>query len=190
MLDYLARNWWVLMIRGICAILFGVLAFIWPALTLYVLMILFGAYALVDGVTTLVLSFAGRGEGQSWGSMLIVGLLGIAAGIITFLMPGLTAVMLLFIIAGWSIVRGIFEIIAAIRLRKAIEHEWLLGVAGAISIVFGLVLLARPLVGALALVWLIASYSIVFGILGIALSLRLREVRKRISPTAGMPRTA
>jgi uncharacterized membrane protein HdeD (DUF308 family) len=174
MLETIAKRWWLLLLRGMCAVLFGVLAFMWPGATLLVLVMLYAAYALIDGVTALVLGLTGRMAGAPWWGMVLVGLLGIAAGALTILWPGITAFVLLALIAASAIVRGVFEIIAAIRLRKVIDGEWLLGLAGVISIVFGIILLTWPAQGLLALVWLIAAYAVAFGLLAIALSFRLR----------------
>jgi uncharacterized membrane protein HdeD (DUF308 family) len=181
MLLAIVRNWWVLLVRGICAVLFGLLAFTWPGLTLFALVILYGAYALADGVTAIWLAFAGgpHENGRMWWQMLIVGLLGIAAGIVTFAWPGVTALVLLVLIACWAIVRGIFEIAAAIRLRKVIEHEWMLAAAGVLSVLFGIVLLARPGAGALALIWVIGAFAIIWGAVAIGLSFKLRGLKVR-----------
>ena len=179
MLQTLARNWWVLLIRGICAILFGLIAFAWPGITLFALVMLFGIYCLLDGITAIGVAVATRASEQSWWQMLVVGLLAILAAITAFSWPGLTAISLLFIMAFWAIARGIVEIVAAIELRKAIEHEWLLALAGVASIAFGTLLIARPGLGALTVVWLIGSYAIFYGMLLAGLAFRIR----RFSPT-------
>lgn len=192
MLYAIARNWWMLLIRGLAAIVFGILAFLWPGITLLVLILLFAAYALVEGVTSIGLAVAGRTDGRAWWEMFLVGLLGVAAGIIAFLWPGLTAFVLLLIIAFWAIARGVFEIAAAIQLRKAIQNEWLLILAGALSIIFGILLLAWPATGALAVVWVIGLYAILFGIISVVLSLRLQHVKHDLeesSPGPAVPPT-
>ena len=166
-----ARNWWVLLLRGLIAILFGIMAFAWPGLTLVTLVLLYGAYALIDGLTALWVGASGR----AWG-LVLLGLLGIFVGFYTFLYPGVTTVALLYFIAAWAIVRGIFEIITAIQLRKEIRNEWMLIIGGVISIIFGAVLIFNPAAGALAMVWLIGTYALIFGIVMIALALRLRSV--------------
>lgn len=178
MLKLLAENWWVLLLRGLFAVLFGVLTFVWPGLSLLSLIILFGAYSLVDGFVALYGAFKGRGEarGYSLWWLLFVGISGIAAGIVTFIYPQVTALVLVVFIGAWALVRGIFEIIGAVRLRKEIEHEWLLIFAGLLSVLFGLALLIKPGAGALALLWLIGSYAILFGLILIWLSFRLRKV--------------
>ncbi len=190
MLEAITKNWWLLLLRGIGAIAFGILAFSWPGLTLLVLVMLYAAHALIDGVTALVLGLSGKLKGVPWWNMVLVGLLGIAAGIVAFVWPGITATALLIVIASFAIVRGVFEIMAAIRLRKEIDNEWLLGLAGATSILFGIALLAWPGAGLLTLVWLIAAYAIAFGILEVVLSLRLRGLHGRLSHTvapSGVP---
>jgi uncharacterized membrane protein HdeD (DUF308 family) len=137
MIDTLSRYWWLLAIRGVAAILFGIAAFLWPAITLAVLVLLFGAYSLVDGIFAVIAGIATRKEQERWWMMILEGLAGIVIGVITFLYPGITALILLYFIAAWSIVTGAFEVAAAIRLRKEIEGEWLLGLAGFASILFG-----------------------------------------------------
>jgi uncharacterized membrane protein HdeD (DUF308 family) len=178
----LARNWWVLALRGLCAIIFGILAFVWPGVTLGVLVLLYGAYALVDGVLAIIAALSKRQEsGLPWWALLLEGLLGIAAGIVAFVWPGITALFLLFLIAGWAIVTGVFEIIAAIRLRKEIEGELWLALSGIVSIIFGVLLFARPGAGALTVVWLIGAYAIFFGIFLLALAFRLKRFKERAS---------
>ena len=172
-----ADHWWVFALRGAAAIVFGILAFIWPGVTLAFLILLWGAYALIDGVLGLVASFR-TGQDHRW-ALLIEGIVGIAAGIITFAWPGLTALVLLYIIAAWSLVTGILEIVGAIRLRKVIENEWWMAISGALSILFGIILFVAPGAGALALVWLIAAYAIVFGVILLALAFRLRGMAHR-----------
>jgi uncharacterized membrane protein HdeD (DUF308 family) len=175
MLRALARRWWVLLLRGIAAILFGVLAFAWPGLTLLTLVLLYGAFALVDGVLSLIAAFTGGAKPFPTWWLVVVGLLGIAAGVVTFLWPGITAILLVVFIGAWALVHGIFEIIGAIQLRKEIDNEWMLILGGVLSVLFGVVVLIAPGAGALGLVWAIAAYSILFGITFVALALRLRS---------------
>jgi len=171
--DQLARHWWVIGLRGLAAILFGVLAFIWPGMTLAVLVLLFGAYALVDGVLTLLAAF--RGGMQHRIVMLVEGVVSVLAGLAAFVWPGLTALVLLYIIAFWAIVTGVLEIVAAIRVRRAISNEFGLVIGGVLSVVFGVVLLIAPGAGALAVIFLIGAYAVVFGIALLGLAWRLRE---------------
>jgi len=175
MLHALAKCWWLLLLRGLAAIAFGVLAFLWPGLTLVTLVLLYGAFALVDGVLSLVAAFTGGVKPVPTWWLVVVGLLGIAAGAVTFLWPGITAILLVLFIGAWALVHGIFEIIGAIQLRKEIDNEWMLILGGVLSVIFGAIVLIAPGAGALGLVWAIAAYSIVFGILFVALSLRLRK---------------
>jgi uncharacterized membrane protein HdeD (DUF308 family) len=173
LLHHLAKSWWLVLLRGIAAIVFGVLAFVWPGVTLLTLVLLYGAFALVDGVFSLIAAFTGKSSTAWW--LILVGLLGIAAGVVTFAWPGISAVVLIMLIGAWAVVCGIFEIIGAIQLRKEIDNEWLLILSGIVSVLFGLGVMAFPGAGALALVWVIASFAIAFGVLWIALALRLKK---------------
>ena len=181
MLETLARNWWAVVLRGVCAILFGLATFAWPGITLAVLILLYGAYALADGVLAVISSVKARQGGFPWG-LFLAGIAAIVAGILAFMWPGLTALALLYLIAAWAIVRGIFEIMAAVRLRKEIDNEWLLGLSGFVSIVLGVLLLAWPGMGVLALLWWIGAFAIVFGVFEIALGFRLKGLRGRLTP--------
>ena len=172
-------SWSALALRGVLAIIFGLLVFAWPGISLWVLVLFFGANALIDGVLAIVAAVRGSASGARWWGMLLQGILGIATGIITFLWPGLTALVLLYFIAAWAIVIGVFEIVAAIRLRKEIEGEWLLALRGVLAIVFGVILFANPGAGALAVVWLIGVFSIVLGVLELILAFRLRGHHQR-----------
>jgi uncharacterized membrane protein HdeD (DUF308 family) len=176
----LTTNWWAFVLRGIFAILFGILTFILPGMALVTLVFLWGFYALADGVFTLVAAFRHDRTQRHWWALLIEGLLGIIAGVIAFVYPGLTALVLLFVIAGWAIATGVMEIVAAVRLRKQIKGEWLLALAGVVSILFGALLVWHPGAGALALVLWIGAYAIVFGVLLISLGLRLRSALRTI----------
>src|SRR5262245_51558238 len=175
MLHALAKCWWLLLLRGIAAILFGVLAFIWPGLTLVTLVLLYGAFALVDGVISLIAAFNGSAKPVPTWWLVVVGLLGIAAGIVTFTWPAITAILLVLFIGAWALVHGVFEIIGAIQLRKEIDNEWMLIISGALSVIFGLLVMIAPGAGALGLIWAIAGYSILFGVPFIGLALRLRK---------------
>jgi uncharacterized membrane protein HdeD (DUF308 family) len=174
LLHALAKNWWLLLLRGIAAVAFGVLAFAWPGLTLYALILLYGAYALADGVIAIIAAITGNAPVGRWW-LAIVGILGIAVGALIVMLPGVTALVLLFTIAGWAVAIGVLQIIGAIRLRKEIDNEWLLILSGAISVLFGLALVLHPGAGALALVWVIATYAIIAGVLYIGLALRLKK---------------
>jgi uncharacterized membrane protein HdeD (DUF308 family) len=174
MVHALAKNWWMLLLRGIAAIIFGGLALAWPGMTLVTLILFYGAYVLVDGVLAIVAAITGGTLAPRWW-LAVVGLLGIAAGLLTFLMPGVTALVLLYFIAGWAIATGVFQIVGAIRLRKEIDNEWLLILGGIISVLFGGVLFASPGAGALALITVIGIYAIIIGVLLVALSFRLKK---------------
>ena len=172
----MADKWWMLLLNGLGAIVFGLLAFAWPGVTLLVLVTLFGIYCIVDGVTALMAARARRSGDRKWGWMLFVGIVSILAGIAAFAWPGLTAMALLFMIAVWAIVHGVLEIIAAIELRKVIDNEWMLALAGVVSALFGIVLIARPGAGALGLVWLIGSFALIHGVLLVMLAFKLRRI--------------
>jgi uncharacterized membrane protein HdeD (DUF308 family) len=186
--DSLSRNWWAVSLRGLAGILFGIITFFAPGISLAALVLLFGAYALVDGVLAIVSAVRRRGADRWW-LLLLEGLVGIAAGVLTFLWPAITAIALLYVIAAWALVTGAFEIGAAIRLRKAITGEWLLALSGIFSIVLGVLLVMFPGPGALAVVIWIGAYAFVFGALLFALGLRLRGLgspRARGEPAHGL----
>jgi uncharacterized membrane protein HdeD (DUF308 family) len=175
LLEHLGRNWTWIALRGALAVLFGIVALLWPGITLAVLVLAWGAYALIDGILAIITAFRVRDFGKPMWPFLVIGALGIAAGILAFMWPGLTALVLLMLIASWAIVTGIFQILAAIRLRKEIDNEWMLGLSGALSVLFGLAMIARPGAGALAVVWIIAFYAIFFGFLLIGVAFKLRR---------------
>ncbi|MFC3998178.1 HdeD family acid-resistance protein [Nocardiopsis sediminis] len=178
MLDYLVRHWWVLILRGAIAIVFGLLAVVWPAITLVVLAILFGFYALVDGAMAGVAAFR-AGDG-SRGPLVVEAVLGVLFGIVALLWPGFTVLALALVIGAWAVVTGVFEVAAAVRLRKELAHEWLYVVSGVLSIAFGIVIWFIPGVGLAAVALLIGVYAILFGAVLIALGLRVRaEGRNR-----------
>ena len=177
MLELLARHWWVMLLRGLFALIFGVLTLANPGITLATLVIFFGAYVFVNGIFTLIHALRGwKHEEDRW-LPLIDGLIGVWVGIITFRNPAMTAVMLLLFIAIWSLVSGVLLIIAAVRLRKIIQGEAWLAFGGIVSILFALLLMWAPGAGALSLLWLIATYAILFGIILIAFSFKLRGLR-------------
>ncbi len=175
MVHTLKLNWWLLALRGLVAVLFGVLAFMWPGATLITLVWLFGAFALVNGILSLVLAAKTPKGYPKVGSLIFGGLLGILAGLLAFVMPGITALGLLILIAAWAIVTGIMELVAAVRLRKIINNEWLLVLAGIASVVFGVLLLFQPAAGALVLIWWIGAWALLFGILLMILAFRMRN---------------
>jgi uncharacterized membrane protein HdeD (DUF308 family) len=172
----LARNWGLVLLRGIAAVSFGVAAIAWPGLTLIALTWLFGIFAIADGIFALVAAFSGRAKGivPTWW-LVLVGIIGILAGIATLVYPGLTALMLATFIGVWALMRGVFEIIGAIQLRKVIDNEWWLILNGALCVLFGLFLLVSPGAGALAMVWVIGIYALLVGVVLIALAFRLKK---------------
>lgn len=173
----LARNWWVLLIRGILAVIFGILALVNPAATLAVLVLIFGAYYLVDGIFSIITSLTAPKGYRGWVWLLISGVAGVIIGLLTFLMPGVTALVLLYYIVAWLMVTGVMQIIAGVRLRKEITGEFFLILGGILSVLLGLYLLMNPGPGALAVVWIIGLYAIVFGVTMIIAAFRLRSWR-------------
>jgi uncharacterized membrane protein HdeD (DUF308 family) len=190
MLEALARNWWAVALRGVFAVIFGLLALIWPGITVLVLVALFGAYCLVDGVIAIGTALFGGAAAAGRRVWLVVeGIAGVVAGIITFAWPGITTLVLLWLIAFWALVTGVMEIVVAIRLRRELQGEWLLILSGALSVLFGLLLIIWPASGALALVTLIAIYALIFGVALIGLGLRLRRVHGGSVAGTGRPAT-
>lgn len=184
MLHSLAENWWLFLLRGLGAILFGLLTFVWPGVTLVTLVLLYGAFALADGVAAIVTAIRGGPLTSRWW-LAIMGGIGVAAGILTFYWPGVTALVLLVFIAVWAIATGITQIIGGIRLRKELDSEWIPIVTGVLSVLFGLLLLARPAAGALAMIFAIGIYAIAQGILNVAFSLRLRRHAHGVAAARG-----
>jgi uncharacterized membrane protein HdeD (DUF308 family) len=172
----LASGWWVIALRGLCAVLLGIAAFALPGVTLIALVVLFGVYAFADGLLAVVAAARAVKHDRPWWPLVVEGVVGIAIGVLTFFWPDLTVMTLLYLIAAWAILTGILEIVAALRLRREIAGEWLLAVAGVLSIAFGLYVLANPLAGALAVIAIIGAFALVFGIVLIALGWRLRSV--------------
>lgn len=178
----LSRNWWVLLIRGVLAVIFGILAVTNPATTLGVLVLFFGAYMLVDGVFSIITSLTAPKGYRGWGWTLVGGVAGVIIGLLTLFAPGVTAVFLLYIIVAWLIVTGLTQVISAISLRKEITGEFFLIIGGVASVLFALYLLINPTAGALAVAWVIGLYAIVFGVMMVVLAFRLRGLRGRLQP--------
>ena len=171
----LAQNWWALVVRGVAGILFGIGALVFPPAAIAILVLLFGAYALVDGIFNIVAGVRAPREGRRWGWLVFSGVIGIATGLITFFWPGFTALALVLLVASWSVATGVAEIVAAIRLRKQIRHEWLWILSGVLSVAFGVLLFLLPAAGAVALAIWIGAYMLVFGVLLLGFGIRLRS---------------
>jgi uncharacterized membrane protein HdeD (DUF308 family) len=180
--EALIDRWWAIALRGVVAIVFGILTLVLPNLTLTALILLFAAYALVEGVFSIVAAArGGRADLPGW-ALVLEGLVSIAAGVATIVLPGLTALALMYVIAGWAILTGVLEIVAAVRLRRRIVGEWRLALSGVLSVVFGVLTAIAPGAGALALVLWIGAYAIVFGMLLVAFAFRLRRAGAAVRP--------
>ncbi|SRR5205809_1799725 len=175
-IETLKRHWWVPVIRGIAAIVFGIIAFAYPGLTIATLVLFFGAWVLIDGIFRIVGAIGGRASDPEWGFHLIIGIIGIIIGFLTFHAPAITALALIIYIAAWALMIGVSEVAFAIKLRREIKGEWFLILMGLASILFAVLVLWNPVPGALALIWLIACYAVVFGFLGIIFGFRLRSL--------------
>jgi len=175
MLQLLARRWWALALRGVIAVLFGLLTFFIPGITLISLVLLFGLYAILDGIFDIVSAM--KAPGHHW-PLLVEGIVGIVAGLVTFMWPAITAMVLVYLIAFWAILTGLLEIVAGIRLREVIANEMLLILMGVISTLFGILIIIFPGAGALAIIIWIGAYAVVFGIILIVLAFRLRSFRQ------------
>lgn len=171
LLGPIARNWRLILVRGLAAIVFGILCFVVPVISLLALVLLYGVYAIVDGISAMV-----WGSRAHWWSMVVVGAISVLSGLVAFFWPAITALALLYVIAAWAIVRGVAEIAAAIHLRRQMSNEWMLAGSGGLSILFGVLMALFPGAGALSLLWLIGLFAIVFGGLAVALALRLRSM--------------
>lgn len=176
LLQSLAANWWILLVRGLVIIIFGVLTLVWPKLTLLTFILFYGASAAVQGVVEIVAAIRGGTIAPRWW-LALMGVIALGAAVVTFMMPGLTALVLLYIIGAWAVARGIFEIVGAIQLRKVIDNEWLLILSGVLSVLFGLFTLMWPGATAISLLWLIGAFAIVIGVLEIGFAFRLRRHR-------------
>ncbi len=180
MLSEYVHRWWVVALRGVVAVLFGVAAILWPTMALQALVLLFGAFALADGLLAIIVGVTIRREVYHWWTWLLEGVAGIITGVLVLIWPGITAVVLIALIAAWGLVTGIMEIAAAIYLRTILKGEWLLILDGILSILLGAFLVLFPVLGAQFLVYLIGAYAIVFGILLFALALRLQKLDKTL----------
>ncbi len=180
MLSVLFRYWWLILLRGIVAILFGVLALLWPGITVSTLVLFFGAYVFVNGAFLIINAVGGRKEEDDRVVLLMEGLLGVGAGIITAFAPGITGIALFLYIAAWALAAGVLEIAAALRLRKVVTGEWWLAVGGVVSIIIALLLIRFMAAGVLGLIWLIATYACLFGAILIVLSFKVHKLGEKM----------
>jgi uncharacterized membrane protein HdeD (DUF308 family) len=192
MLETLTRFWWLVVLRGVAAVIFGLLAVIWPGVTLIVLAALFALYVIVDGLVALGTAAFGRHDPGRRGWLVVEGIAGVVIGVVVLAWPHVTTLALLWLIAAWALLTGILEIVTAVLLRRDIQGEWMLALGGALSVLFGILLAIWPATGALALVVLIGVYAIIFGVVLVGLGLRLHRVRRQTGTVAntGRPATA
>lgn len=176
--DLLSENWWIVLVRGFAALIFGLLTWFYPFISILVMVMFFGFYALVDGVMGIVLSINGRKTHQDWWLMLIWGFISVLAGFLTFFVPGITWLVLITFIAIWALVSGILQIVAAIRLHKSVGGEGWMITAGVLSMLVGIILLVNPIQGGIALTWVIGIYAALFGVVNIALAFRMRRLSR------------
>ena len=172
----LGRNWWLLLVRGLVAIAFALLTWAQPGVSLAALVLVFGIYVLADGLLGVWSAIAKRRDNRHWWLLLLWGLVGIVVGVMTFIMPGITGLVLLMYIAAWAMITGVLQIVAAIRLRKEIKGEWLMILSGLVSVAFGVLLFLQPGAGALAVAWIIAAYAFIFGVLMVLLAFKVRKL--------------
>lgn len=175
MLRMYGKYWWTFLVRGVLASLFGFAAIVLPNITLEALALFLAIFLIADGILSAAASMQGRKLGSRWGFLMLEGLAGITIGVLTFVWPGITVLAIILIIAFWAMITGVFEVLAAIKLRDEIEGEWLLGLGGILSILFSVVLFINPGLGAVAIIWLIGLYALIFGISLIFLGIRLRK---------------
>ena len=166
----LHRSWWVLLLRGAAAILFGVLAWMQPVASAAALVLLFGAYVLVDGLLGIYAAIQSRKQSRHWWVVLLWGLTGVVVGVLTALYPAMTALVLAIYIGVWAVITGVLQIVAALRLRKEIDGEWVLVLGGVLSVLFGILVLVQPGAGLLAMLWVLATYAVIFGVLMVVLA--------------------
>ena len=172
----LGRNWWLLLVRGLVAIVFALLTWAQPGVSLAALVLVFGIYVLADGLLGVWSAIAKRRDNRHWWLLLLWGLVGIVVGVMTFIMPGITGLVLLMYIAAGAVITGVLQIVAAIRLRKEIKGEWLMILSGLVSVAFGVLLFLQPGAGALAVAWIIAAYAFIFGVLMVLLAFKVRKL--------------
>jgi uncharacterized membrane protein HdeD (DUF308 family) len=178
MLEKISRNWWLYAVRGVVAIIFGVVTFAQPEQALQALVLVFGAYALMDGIFAVVAGIASYRYFEHWWAVLLEGVTGIVIGLLTFFWPNITTLALLYFIGAWALITGIFEIVTAIQLRRVITGEWMLILGGLLSIIFGVLMFVFPAAGAVSVIWVIGMYAIVFGISEIIFAFRMHSLRR------------
>lgn len=183
MLQRLTKHWWLLLLRGIVSLLFAIIAFTNPVLAFEALILVLGVFLIVDGATAIYLGVRMRGYDDDWWATTLEGALGVGLGLIALINPELTAAGLVLVLAVWFLVTGVFEIATAIKLRKEIDNEWLLGLAGVISIVLGALMIINPNAGAISIMWWLGIYAAIFGVLLVGLGLRMRQIGKRMKST-------
>jgi uncharacterized membrane protein HdeD (DUF308 family) len=182
LLETLKRHWWVPVLRGVAAIIFGVIAFTHPVMAAATLVLFFGAWVLIDGIFRIVGAIGHRASDSDWGFNLIIGILGVIVGLLTFHAPAITALALVIYIAAWALMIGATEIALAIKMRREIKGEWFLILMGLSSIIFAGLLLWNPLAGAAALIWIIAWYAVIMGVLAVIFGFRLRSLPTMAAP--------
>ena len=177
------RNWWMVALRGVLAIVFGVLALIWPHATTLALVLLFGAFAFMDGTVAVATGIASAKYLERWWALVLEGITGIGIGVLTFFLPNITAVALVYFIAFWAVITGIFEIVAAIEFRRVITGEWAMILGGLLSVLLGVLLFVFPGVGMVSVVWLIGMYAIIAGITAIIFAFRMHGLWNDLKTT-------
>jgi uncharacterized membrane protein HdeD (DUF308 family) len=183
--DFLQKSWWMLALRGVAALLFGILAILWPSITLLVLVALFAAYALITAGASIYAAVRNRKTDSGWWMVLLLGLVAFAAGVLALIYPAITALVLVLLMGANALVTGVLDIAVAVRLRKTISNEWLLILSGAVSVIFGVLVILFPGAGALAMVWLVSFYAVFTGVLLLALALRMRSERPKTPGKTG-----
>jgi uncharacterized membrane protein HdeD (DUF308 family) len=186
----IASRWGWVVTKGVIGVLFGLVAFSRPGAMAFSMVLLFGCFAFASGIATIIAAARSGRAGDSWGALLLEGLLAIAVGVVALLWPASTALAFVWLIGFWALATGILEIASAIKLRKVIEHEWALGIAGALSVAFGLLMFYRPLAGGVAVVWWLGAYAFLAGIMMIVVGFRLRGYQRTLRggelPTGGL----
>ncbi len=185
MLREYVNHWWVIALGGLLGILFGLIALVWPQVTLLALVYVFAAFAVADGLLTLYFSIATHKQDERWGMLAASGIVEIVLGVLIFIWPQITAQVFVFLVAAWAIMTGIFEVVAATEFRDVISDGWLLILAGILSVAFGVLLIVYPSAGAISLVWIIGLYAMVAGILDIVFAFRLRGLAQKVEKAIG-----